>query len=109
MPRRHYSDDERAAALAMLRANGGNVSSTNRLMGGPYTTMRQWATGERCGKLTHLRHQKKRNEGVLAGLFERAVWELLERVGGKLEDAPVDRLMIAAGIAVDKWLLLCDG
>lgn len=38
-----YSDEQAAHALAALKANGGNMQKTARMLGIPRTTLRQWA------------------------------------------------------------------
>lgn len=42
-PTRRYSDVERAEALAVLMANGGNLRQTSRQLKIPLTTLKQWA------------------------------------------------------------------
>lgn len=47
MPRRRYSDSERAEALAALAANAGNRAKTARQLGIPRQTLAEWvAAGE---------------------------------------------------------------
>jgi hypothetical protein len=41
-----YSDGERIAALAILAANGGNISQTTRQTGIPRITLRKWQASE---------------------------------------------------------------
>jgi 8-oxo-dGTP pyrophosphatase MutT (NUDIX family) len=43
--RRHYSDEERAEALAVLDANAGNLKRTARDLDIPRATLQEWAGG----------------------------------------------------------------
>lgn len=100
---RRFSDEERAAALAALAANGGNVAKTARQVGVPRKTLSHWAKGTRHPEAAKMGQLKK---GNLADAFEDAAWKLIgvaldkaDKMGGK--DA-----MVAAAVAVDKMRLL---
>lgn len=43
MPKRHYSDQERADALAVLKAHGNNYSKAARAAGIPRATIKLWS------------------------------------------------------------------
>lgn len=104
MPKRSYSDDDRAMALAMLAANGNNLKRLARDAGVPESTLRCWRDGER-----HLeaRADAQRMFAPLADAFENLARRLLAAVTDeKLAEANVVDLMKCAGISVDRMLLL---
>ena len=104
MARRHYSDEDRAAALAALRANGGNVRRTAGQVGVPASTLAGWAAGDHAPVGAELRAGKKLE---LADRFEEIARAALGRVtAAKLDEANAPQLLTAAGIAVDKMRLL---
>ena len=105
MPKRRYSDTERATTLAVLDSNGGNLSRTQREVGVPRTTLREWRDGRHHGEVADIR-QEKRLE--LADLFEQFIRDVFEYglTEEKIKAASLKELMIAAGIAVDKLILL---
>ena len=74
--RRSYSDDERAAVLAAVTANGGDCEETAGQFGLPARTVRAWASGER--------HPEARamSEAVRQPLADR-----LEEVARRITDA----------------------
>jgi transposase-like protein len=103
--RRTYSDDERAAALAALAANGGNVRRTARGLGIPRATLEHWARGDRHPEAAEDGAPKK---ALLADLLEGHAYRLLELAmePERLAGATTQQLMTAFGIAVDKMRLL---
>lgn len=101
--RRQYTDDERAAALAAVVANGGCVETTARALGIPTSTLQCWHRGYRCPEALQLRDEKA---GELAAAMEEIAWLLLALVPEKVYDAPLKHLVAAFGIMVDKMLLL---
>ena len=104
MPKRTYSDTERATALAVLDANRGNLSRTQREISVPRSTLREWRNGRHHDEVTDIRRDKK---AELAALFEEKVLAMLGGITeDKIESAGVKDLMIAAGIGVDKILAL---
>jgi transposase-like protein len=103
--RRTYSDDERAAALAALAANGGNLKRTARELGVPINTLRRWREGTAHPEAVANATPKK---AALAELLEGHAYRLLELAmePDRLADATMPQLMTAFGIAVDKMRLL---
>lgn len=59
MARRHYSDEARAAALAVLDANGGNLTRAAREAGVPLSTLKHWQSDRDRAAPAELRSQKK--------------------------------------------------
>jgi transposase-like protein len=105
-PKRRYTDDERATALAALAANGGNVSRTSREQGVPEVTLRQWSSGARHPEALQMSEGKK---APLADAFEAVAARCLKHVTDeKLAETGAVDLLKTAGIAVDKARLLRD-
>lgn len=101
--RRRYSDEERAAALAALAANGGNVGRTARELGIAETTVRHWATGDRHPEAAQMGERKKQD---MATALEGVAWKLLRSLPKKVAKAPLNQAATAMGIAIDKARLL---
>ena len=102
--RRRYSDDERAACLAALVANGGDVRKTARQVGVPETTLRQWKHRDRAPVSAEKSAQKK---AELADIFEAIARDALAAVTPeKIALANVQQLLVSAGVATDKMRLL---
>jgi hypothetical protein len=101
--RAYYDDDERAAILAAVDANGGNVQGTAKLLGVPMSTIACWKAGHRCPEALQLRNEK-RNQ--MADALEEIVWAILAQMPAKIEAAPLNHLSTSAGILIDKTRLL---
>lgn len=103
--RRRYSDTDKATALALLAAHGGNILRCARELRIPRSTLRKWRDGEALSAdVAQLCHQKK---GELAGAFDALARQCVEGVTqAKLDRAGLVDLVKAAAIAVDKALLL---
>jgi transposase-like protein len=74
MARKRYSDEEKAACLAALSANGGNIAKTAREVGVPRDTLRRWARGQVHPRVVQMHHEKKE---PLADLLEGIARQLL--------------------------------
>ncbi len=61
--RRHYSEEERASALAALAANGGNIKRTASPLGISEKTLNNWAKGIRHSESAKVGDQKKGKYG----------------------------------------------
>lgn len=103
MAKRRYSDEERAACLAALAANAGNVKKTADQCGVPEPTLRCWSRGTRHPEALQMRDGKKPD---LAALFERFALKCLGIADRKAEQMGARDAMVCAGIAVDKAALL---
>ena len=101
--RRHYSDEERANALAALKANGGNVKRTALQLGIPHKTLDNWAKGVNHPGAAELGNRKTAD---MAAALEDVAWKLLDAIPGKVEKAPLNHTATALGIAIDKARLL---
>lgn len=112
MARRHYSDADRAAALAALDANGGNIAGTARQLGVPESTLRSWSDKPDNAAPADLREHKRLE---LAELLEQWLRVSLEHVlafheiyGSSPTEGTMKAAQIGAGIATDKLLALRD-
>lgn len=101
---RRYSDAFRAAALAALDANGGNVKRTARELGIPYRTLAEWVAGR--NPVSAEDRAQKRVE--LADAVEHACDALTHGIVAavKAGKASVQEMAVALGISVEKLLLL---
>jgi transposase-like protein len=98
-----YSDQQRAAALAALDANGGDARKTAKQTGIPYTTLREWVAGRVHEAVTELRNEKKQS---LAARLEDLAHTVLDLLPDKLEQASAKDAAVTLGIAVEKAQLL---
>jgi transposase-like protein len=105
MPRRRYSDQERAEAMLILAANGGNLSATAIDTGIPYHTLRHWAAGDRHPEAIQMAKEKM---PPLADRLEEVVSLLAEGMDDplKIQRAPLNQIAVALGILIDKVRLL---
>lgn len=100
MERRKYTDEERAAALAALDANAGNVARTAEQLGIPASTLQYW---QEMDALPKLREQKKVQ---LADRLEEIAYQLVEALPGKIKKANLLQTATTLGITIDKMQLL---
>ncbi len=99
-----YSDERKAEALAALAANAGDLSKTAREMDVPRKTLSNWANGH-CGQPPATLSQEKKED--LASLFDSFVSRSLGvTTDEEIRATPLDKRMVAVGIAVDKAALL---
>lgn len=104
MGKRQYSDNEKAAALAFLDFNGGNVEKSAKALGIPRKTLDEWAKGRnQNAEVADLRHEKKED---ICELIDTAVREMIQGSAGKAMEANISQLWTSIGIAVDKMQLL---
>jgi hypothetical protein len=101
---RRYSDEEKAAALVALAANGGDVSRTARQIGIPINTIANWSKGMVHPAVTKIGEEKK---PLLADLFESFVGRVLAlTTDADIQGSTLKDRFTAAGIAIDKARLL---
>lgn len=106
MARRHYSDEERAAALAILDARGGRLAEAAKAARVPRQTLQRWIESIDRAAPPQLRLDKR---AELAALFEAEAKAALVAASDCRDDARYRELMTGAGIATDKWQLLTGG
>lgn len=105
MARRHYSDADRAEALAALDANAGNVALTSHEIGIPTSTIDRWVKNRDRAAPPELRDEKKAD---LSDLFRRELEAVFEAMKIKRGDASYADLSRGAGIYADKLMALTD-
>lgn len=102
--RRRYSDNDKAAALAALDANGGNVNRTAKQLGLAESTLRSWTQGRGTHEVVaELREVKKAD---LSDRLTDIAHAILDTLPKKLKDASAQQLATALGIVIDKKQLL---
>ena len=123
MARREYSDEERAACLAALQANGGNLSQAARQCGVPRNTLRRWVEEQqKAPPVADGATQKKSGcdtvagpspaalvpvvSGKLADKLEAIAHQIAGVMPGKIEEASLSQLSVSLGILVEKMRLL---
>lgn len=102
--KRDYSSDDKAVALALLVANGGNVLRTAKELNMPEPTLRDWATGQVNDVVRGKQDEKRR---ALGDLFEQCSRLYLDRAmtDAAIEDTKGKDAVIAAATAFDKQQL----
>lgn len=104
--RRQYSDNDKAAALAALDANNGNVYKTARQLGIGRTTLENWARGRGVNHdVPELRRVKKTElADTLEQVAETYAAHLLEPT--TIMKTSAKDAAITVGTAIDKMRLL---
>lgn len=100
---RDYSSRDKAAALAALEANNGNLRRTARALKVPSSTLYRWKKDQINPEVSRLRTQEKTN---LADAIESVVWEIVGAMPTKIEKAGLKDAAIAVGTGIDKFRLL---
>lgn len=104
MPRRQYSDSQKAEALAAVDANGGNVAATAAALGIPQKTLDCWSRLRGVHpEVVQMRSGKRED---LADRLEDLAHKLLDKAEGKIGDANLSNVTVALGISIDKMRLL---
>ena len=101
--RRRYSDDDRAAAVAAVTANNGNVQKTANELGLPHQTLVNWVKCTRRPEATIMSVARKL---TLAEALEEVAWKLLDSLPDKIDGSSLSMTAVAMGIAIDKARLL---
>lgn len=107
--RRRYSDKERAAALAALTANAGNVLRTSRDTGIPRKTLELWGKEQAGGNLLPgVADECQGKKEELSAIFERVARIYLKHAEGDeiVAETKGKDAIIAAATATDKHQLL---
>lgn len=116
MARRHYSDNDRAAALAVLEANDGNVTRAAKEAGVPAATLRLWRDAPEQAAPAEVRSRAHEDLSVVYRSVADKAAALLDATLDKLTPAAVatNPKMLAAVSAVastatDKYYRLTSG
>jgi transposase-like protein len=102
--RNRYSDEDRLAALAALKANAGNIEKTAREVGVKPTTLRQWRDGTRHPEAAQMSEEKAPEFAARLDRFAADVLRLT--TDDDIKAAPLSQRFTALGIAIDKARLL---
>lgn len=105
-PKRQYADEQKAAVLANLDANNGNVAKTAREADVPRKTLEAWKEGiginEEVANISHVKKEE------LKDLHKLIAVKSLGLLQNKLADCSAAQLSTIAAISTDKMLVL-DG
>ena len=97
---RQYSDEEKAAVLALLDANKTNYKKTSEQAGVPFATLWEWNQGRNINQaVPKIRFEKGM---ALADITEEMARILAEVLPDKFEDADLRDSATAYGILIDK-------
>lgn len=99
-----YSEDQKATALAALKANAGNVVKTARELNIPRGTLQSWQKG--IGVNSEVLKSQQVKKAEIADRLEAIAHKIIDTLPSKMEEAKLGELATALGIAVDKMRLL---
>jgi hypothetical protein len=109
-----YSDEEKAAAVAAVAANNGNIALTARQLGVNRRTLDGWIDSN-VPKNTNgpiglaVSSTTKQDDCIaLAKAFTRVAWKMVRLMPNAAKTATLSQLAVAAGIAVDKAKVLME-
>jgi len=102
---RQYTEDEKATALTLLKANDGNVQMTALALGIPWSTVAGWRDGRGVNEaVTKVGDEKAL---ALADKLDSLVEILTDGITpDKVGDATVSQISTAVGTFIDKARLL---
>jgi hypothetical protein len=106
MAKRQYSDEDKAAALATLDMNGGNLSKTAKKFGIAISTLQSWRDGRGTNtSVTNMRNVKK---GELADKLEQVAHAYTDHLLSPvtINDTGAKDAAVTVGTAIDKMRLL---
>lgn len=89
-PARHYDDDTKASALAVLASCGGNCQEASRLTGIPPRTLAYWGDHPTSGAV---RAAQPIREQLLANMIEKLMFRLLRSSRGKISGAKLPAVL----------------
>ena len=101
-----YTSDDKAAALAALEANDGNLRRTARETGIGDATLRRWRAETDARKDAAVDARMPQARATLADRLRHFVDTALGVAPDKLHDANLRDVMTGVGIAIDKLQLL---
>src|SRR5262245_9258364 len=100
---KRYTPEQRADALVLLTASGGQSRRTARQTGIPESTLRHWRNGTRAPEARAMGARKNR---PTAEACEHIAALLLKSIEGKLDTGTAVGLATVFGIMVDKAQIL---
>ena len=110
MPKRRYTDIERAEAVVELEAAGypnkkGALQKTSNKLGIPVTTLKDWFTGRNNPPPAEIRCKKTLD---MRTSYEDAMLDVFGAMKTTIADASYRDLVTASGIIFDKLQILKD-
>lgn len=105
MATKRYSVEERAQALAVLQANGGNLKRTERDTGIPRKTLAGWRDGNNKDHAAVVEQLPAKCEDLASKLDEIA-HKIVFVIPEKIEEAKLKDLTYSLGVIIDKRNLL---
>src|SRR5262249_42234380 len=100
VPHNRYTDEDKAAALAYLQANGGALAKAARELGIPLGTLKGWATGRNLGpKAIETYYAVKE---TLSSKLEDVVYQIVDAMPQKIPETTLRDLGATLGVLVEK-------
>lgn len=101
--RRDYSADDKAAALALVKMNSGNVTATAKQLGIPEPTLRSWVKNQAEDPDPDLELYANRKLGSIAEKFTNLIHRITDAVTPQdIQKASLTAKMTSVGILTDK-------
>jgi hypothetical protein len=98
---RLHTDEEKATALAVLDAQGGNVYAAAKAAGVSESSLRAWSKGQN-GITAEIEEMRQQRRFELADKLEDIAFLLAEAIPDKIAKASLQSTMISVAIAIDK-------
>lgn len=102
--RRAYTDEQKAEALAVLKANAGNITRTAQHTGIPRKTLAEWSKGNHVSAQAEEMIEEKVDE--LADKLEKIAHMITDSMPEKIERAGLRDASVSLGVVIDKRNLL---
>lgn len=102
--KRTYTDEQKAEALAVLKANGGNLTRTAGATGIPRKTLAEWSKGNHVSDAAEALIPQKVDE--LADKLEKIAHLISDSLPEKIEKAGLRDASVSLGVVIDKRNLL---
>lgn len=102
---KHYTLEEKAHALAALKASNGNISRAAKIVNVPRKTLSQWANGT-SGVRDLPPLLVTEAERDLGDKLDIVAHKLVDAMPEKIAKATLSQVSVALGIAIDKTNLL---
>ena len=99
-----YTNEQKAGALAALRANNGNISKTARMLKINTITLRSWREAAKTSPELSAKVAGKVEE--ISSRLDKIIHLLITEIPNKIENANLSQLTAALGTAIDKKNLL---
>lgn len=104
--RRHYSDEARAAALAVLDANGGNLTRAAKDAGVPMSTLKHWRDDRDRAAPSEVRAALRDDLALMMGLAAGSLREVAHGKPARLRNRPGGGTRKGHAVV---YIMRCDG